>query len=294
MLDTEAYNLAQRQLQSTQMKIHIKIWSAALGLLLGAGQALAGNITIGDPNSLGETLSGWYKGGSGPASEYQEVEPGMQSGPSWDLVAFTATPGQGKLGVLSGYDLANGFSNTTLGDIFISEGVPSWMPEGTDYTQFTSNVFNFDYALRLDIPNNQYSVIALDANTMLENAYYYNDPNNYNAASNPWRVSNNHGPLNVIGTYALSYTNGLNSGLASGLAGFAVSSSYKYYVELQNMNWYTATEATLHLTMECGNDNLFGYTQGGFQRVPDGAATVALLGLGLLGLATVRRFAVRS
>jgi len=303
------------------MKTTSQIFSiiSASALLLTAPLAKAGNITIADNNTgsivngtlYTETSSGWYQGGgyvTGPASEYQEVEPGMQTGAQWDLAAFV-NPGTGYLGVLSGYNLAAGYAGTTIGDIFVSVHPGSITPYGdpnSSYPQYNLNSqFNYNFAIHMDFATNSYTVIQLDANTVLENGEYAGGNGNYNSASQPWAVATTTGGLaggdlgTVISTGYMYYTNTLDTGTASSLAGFSVTSDYSYYAQV-GTSWLkpyldpTNPQALFKLTMSCGNDNMLGYETSGFQTVPDNAATISLIGFGVLMLAGVAKFRARQ
>jgi len=296
-------------------------------LLLGASAAQAANITISDNNTgsagYSEVASGWYKGGNAylstpgatqALSEYQEVEPGMQDNANWDLAAFV-TPATGKLGVVSAYDLANGFGGTTIGDIMISVApatVIGYADPGTAYPQYiTNSVYNYNFAVKFNFVAGTYTVLKLDANTLMENGEYNSTTQggyNYNAASQPWRVanaysgaynSNNSNLGTVVTTGALTYTNTKSAASASALTGYSVTSDYKYYAEidttwLQPFLSQANPQALYKLTMECGNDNMLGLQTSGFNHVPDASATLSLLGLSFLGLVGFSKFKNRK
>jgi len=298
---------------------------AAALLLLGASVANAANITVSDNNSgsngyvedNGANYGGWYKGGptyagTGAQSEYQEVEPGMQIATGWDLAAFV-TPGAGRLGVVSAYNLAGGFGNTTIGDIMVSinpGSVTGDADPNTVYTQFAKNSsYNYNFAIKFNFATNQYTVLQLDANTLMENGEYATtNPLFSNAASNPWRVANAFGGTytsansnlgTVIETGTLYYSNTASVAAMSALTGYAVTSDYKYYAEV-GTSWLAPflpannPNVLYKLTMECGNDNMLGTQTSGFTQVPDGSATLALLGLSFLGLAGIAKFKGRK
>jgi len=303
------------------MKISKQISALVIGsaVVLGTSVAFAGNITIAD-NNTGSIVYGnpyvevndptsWYKGAglTGPTTEYQEVEPGMQTGAVWDLAAFV-TPTQGTLGVLSGYDLKNGYAGTTIGDIFVSITPGSLTPladPNTPYPQFvTDSTYHYDYAIHMNFTASiwgaagTYSVIQLAPSTVIENGEY-SGSGFYNAASQPWRVAQTLGNGTVISSGALGYTNTESSSAASLLAGFSVTSDYKYYATV-GTSWLnpiigneTNPDVIYKLTMECGNDNMLGEQTGGFQRVPDGYATLSLLGIGILAIAGASKFRTR-
>lgn len=281
---------------------------AVITALLTASSASAVNvvnITQRDPNTgswlwgttyYGEQSTGWYKGSdllqSGPASEFQEVEPGMQTGAAWDLAAFTANGlNNGTLGVLSGYDLQNGFENTTIGDIFVdTDGIgkvrfpdPNGNYDPTIVNGSTASDFDFEYAIRFDFANSLYKVYALDEYTVLQNASYFTE--NYNSASNPVRVSGT--PASAFYTDTLVYNPNFNPATLWGL-NITPTSAYKYYAELQGMNnWLRLgndDKAWFQLTMSCGNDAISGQKTGSFIITPDGGATVSLLGMSLLAI----------
>lgn len=298
--------------------------AAGLGLVIGTGQAYAvtQNITIDDPNAFGESTnsSSWYKGalagGTVQSHEYKEVEPSMTTGAQWDLVAMVADHTvltNQKLGILSSYDLKNGTSNpdtpTTIGDIFVSTA-PGSVNSYSDnpnynYVQYAKNgtlPFNYNFVLKMNFTLNNYSVIQVDSNTVFENAMYYNTPQNYNAASNPWRLASTTGGLvggnlgTVIGTFGMTYTSTLLNATADSLAGFDVDSTVKHYAELQHMEWLKPyldvnnPESLFHLTMQCGNDNMWAIDSAGFRNVPDNAVTLILLGAATVAMTGFRRF----
>ncbi len=297
------------------------ITALALAGSLFSGTAFATNITIRDPNLVGETTSGWYKG-IGPSgntilgSEYEEVEPGMETGKKWDLIAFTADHSvvtNQKLGILGTFDLKNGAGSPRFvgGDIFISTN-PTQVQNYIDGFNFGPQSNNngapgrYDFALRMNFTTNSYDIYQLSATTVFENTYY--DAQNYNAPSNPWKlasVGNGVNGLTYLGNRSLSYQSVISNAAGSALAGFAVTGGSNNtigardrlnYVELNNMEWLSPylnasnPVSYFHYTMECGNDNLIGLDSTGFRRVPDQASTLVLVGLALLGLPAIRSF----
>lgn len=235
------------------------ITALALAGSLFSGHAFAVNITIQDPNRVGETSSGWYKGDDGPGgnasyfntnatltrltSEYEEVEPGMATGKRWDLIAFTAdhsVANNQKLGILGTFDLKFGASQSSPvfvgGDIFISVN-PTQVQNYVDGFNFgpTSNnngaPGRYDFALRMNFTTNSYDIYQLSASTVFENTYY--DAQNYNAPSNPWKLASvvNNG-LTHLGSRSFTYSKSgtttaqrnAYAATASTLAGFNVTS----------------------------------------------------------------------
>jgi hypothetical protein len=291
--------------------------SLGAALLIGRGYAATINVTVEDPNKGGgavptETSTGWYKGDDGiggnapylglPAQsvEYMEVEPGMAQAHAWDLVAFTANHdviSNQSIGILSGFNLKDGYQGMTSGDVFISTNrtaVINWM-DNYDFNQQSNNngapgVWN--YALRPNFGGGTYDIYALSSTTMFDDTYYWNNPNNYNAPSNPWRIVANTATL--IGTQSLNYSTTKTAAQASALAGFSVVST-PYYAEFNHVETFLAgqNDVYMHFTMLCGNDNLMGQDTAGFLQVPDNAATLILLGVSLLGLLGIGRYTKR-
>ncbi len=303
------------------------ITALALAGSLFSGHAFATNITIQDPNAVGETSSGWYKGNGGGyvngnatntriTSEYEEVEPGMATGKRWDLIAFTADHSNAndqKLGILGTFDLKFGAAQSSPvfvgGDIFISVN-PTQVQNYVDGFNFGPQSNNngapgrYDFALRMNFTTNSYDIYQLSATTQFENTYY--DAQNYNAPSNPWKLASvvNNG-LTHLGSRSFSYNANVSNAAGTTLAGFNVASGANNtlyareklnYVELNNMEWLSPylnannPVSYFHYTMECGNDNLIGLDSTGFRRVPEQASTLVLVGLALLGLPAIRSF----
>jgi len=297
-------------------------------LLLGATAANAANITINDNNTgsngyvedNGSSNSGWYKGGptyagTGAQSEYQEVEPGMQLGAVWDLAAFV-TPGSGRLGIVSGYNLGAGYGNTKIGDIMVSLNPGSlngFADPGTVYPHYVANsAYGYDFAVKFNFTTSTYTVLQINSQTLMENGEYNSDQYggyDYNAASQPWRVANafsgNYDAAHgynlgtVVATGSLYYSNTASVAAMTSLTGYAVTNEYKYYAEI-GTSWLAPflpannPSVLYKLTMECGNDNMLGTQSSGFTQVPDASATIAMLGLGFLGLAGVAKFKGRK
>ncbi|MCX6952682.1 MAG: VPDSG-CTERM sorting domain-containing protein [Verrucomicrobia bacterium] len=314
----------------TSKKTSVALTAAVL--LLGASVAHAANITISDNNTgsngsaedNGSGNSGWYKGGAAylatsgatqAKSEYQEVEPGMQIGAAWDLAAFV-TPGSGRLGVVSAYNLGAGYGNTTIGDIMVSlnpSSLGGYADPGTPYPHYVANsAYGYNFAVKFNFTNSTYTVLQINANTLMENGEYNTNQYggyNYNAASQPWRVANaysgNYDAAHgynlgtAIYTGSLYYSNTASVAAMSALTGYTVTNEYKYYAEI-GTSWLnsflppTNPSVLYKLTMECGNDNMLGTQTSGFNQVPDASATAALLGLGFLGLAGFAKFKGRK
>lgn len=188
--------------------------------------------------------------------------------------------------------------------------------------------FQWDFAIKLvwtSATGGNYQVYSLTNNSVLENGEYSNNNGNYNAASMPWKLAsstgNGYGVDNLSGpkdygiltSLGSTFTYDDNAGAdAAGrlTAGTAFTDStlnstfnvdgvqstdYKNFLQLDNMGWLASFQDSahtdyFHTTMWCGNDDLWGSTAVGFQvGVPDGGMTLAMLGLGLAGLAGFSR-----
>lgn len=273
------------------MKRNFVYLGVVIGLMASSVFSWGINITVGDPNSAGETSAGWYRGGSDTASEFGEVEPAMGKGPDWDLQAFAYN--SGNLSILSGFNQKDGYNNVSLGDLFVG-GAAANHPDGFDYDQYERNSAFYDYAfvIKLDFDNGKYNVYDLrgtDAD-WVENAYFWDNRENDNAASGPWRYDLDHSGNSGA---TLFWTGELTYGIvdnptANGLAGLNVGRGTHYVSTLFDLSWLNSFGAVpLHLTLECGNDNMSGIKPG--DKIPDGGATLLLLGFGISGLALIRR-----
>jgi hypothetical protein len=310
------------------MKTNRQISALIIGaaVLLGAPAAFAGNITVADNNTGSNGYSevaaaGFYSGGSwySNSAEYGEVEPGMLTGAVWDLAAFV-NPTTGRLGVLSGYNLGGYTDGTTIGDIFVAvnHGITPYADPNTPYPPYVLNSqYGYDFAVHFNFGNSTYSVIKLDGNTALANGEYNSVTANgqwyvnSNSASQPWQVATTLTGVNltganlgtVINTGTLSYYSSFTptSSAQIALTGYNFTSDYHYYAEistswlapyLNHTTGYT-NDVTYKLTMLCGNDNMVGEQTAGFQLVPDGGATLSLLGISFLALCGLANFRKR-
>jgi hypothetical protein len=206
----------------------------------------ATNITVSDGSNNGYS-SNWYG-----TNEDNEVEPNCYTGQEWDLEAFLLDGTT--LTVVSGYDLKGGYEGTYAGDLFVEN-------DGTA---------GYDFVYDIDWSSGNYNLYEVDASGLvnilggpLEILYNWNsNPVSYSPLTNQnSQMSGNVNYQTISGTYQ-----GL-LGASHNIASFDVSE-------------FAGQEATFHLTMSCGNDNLIGHSN---VPVPE-PGTVSLMLLGLLSL----------
>jgi VPDSG-CTERM exosortase interaction domain len=245
------------------MNSRMKIQLVIAGSLICAGSVLASpvNVTIYD----GQTASGYV--GSGIGGEDNDTEPGTIKSDAWDLEALGYTASTRKLDVIGTYNFATGETahgkTYRAGAIFIGSG--SSLPGAHDWS----------YAYVLNFNNNTYS---------LYNSFSIVLPTDI-PASSPWTITSS---ANPVATGSFDYLTGL-----ANPDGFDLTVMNSGYANQHNMISLSLTDLPaellsdfyIHTTMECGNDVLNGY----HQSVPDSGMTLGLLGMGITGLALIRR-----
>ena len=252
----------------------------AWGLSCGYGFALTlgENITINDlmPNP-----------GIGVGGEDNECEAGMVQNQAWDLEGFFLDGFT--LAMVGGYDFVNGLDGYTSGDIFIDvDGEVDFGGDDSNANRGVNDIYNtfgYDYVLDINFTESQYSVFAIDSNTILQSVHY----NDLNAGSNPWQFDNSKNNLIALAGFAnvaFDYKPGLSDTDVQGLSGEYDVHSVTPAVTTHNAALFDVsflgygTAFTVHNTMGCGNDNLMGH---GTTPVPEpGTVVLMLLGVGAL------------
>jgi hypothetical protein len=276
-------------MKSTLTKLHLLV-SAALATGTLMATPFGTNITISDGNYAG---SGWY---SNREDQETENNPNTVTSQQWDLEGMFLDGY--KLTLVGGYDFKNGVTwtdrhNYKSGDIFIDVngnavyGPANAASGATHYgsgphAATTTNAFGYDYVLDLNYTTMTYNVIALTSTSLVTRVMDV-------ASSNPWMYHSGGTPVVGYQNVAFTYTAGLTNA-STGFAGDSTNStswstgSNKHYALGVDLGFIAGYTATIHYTMECGNDNLMGRAH-----VPDAGATALLLGLGLAGLLGLRR-----
>lgn len=265
----------------------------AVAALLGcATQVMAKNITIqdynGGPTSPIHPGATWTFGGgavSGVGGEDNETEYGTVREQRWDLEAFSKIGN--KLYIIGGYDFALGAINGRPGDLFIKIGSAATYTPTSDPSGGTvlNSMYLYNYAVNLTgglVGGGPVRVTTLSGtsvlNTVINDAF----------GSNPWKLNGTAGSP----TTAMTYNSGLTATEVgtltgvSGLLGYDGNNLHNVVgIDLGFLGSIpVGTEVFLSYTMECGNDSLKGRF-----RVPDGGATLMLLGLGLGALGVAGR-----
>jgi hypothetical protein len=277
-------------MKSTLAKLNLLVSAAlATGTLMATPFGI--NVTMSDGNYSG---SGWY---SNREDQETETNPATVTSQAWDLEGMFMHGTQ--LTLVGGYDFKNGVTwsdgyNYRSGDIFIDvNGDADYGPAnaGTGATHYgsgphaatTANTFGYDYVLDLNYTTMTYNVLALSTSSLVTRVVDVE-------SSNPWTYYSGGtavlGYQNVAFTYTAGLTNAFTGfqGDGTNSTSWSTGTNNTHYALAVDLLFIAGADATIHYTMECGNDNLMGYTH-----VPDAGATALLFGLGLAALVGFRR-----
>lgn len=272
---------------------------------------------------------GTFTNDTNSQNEDNEVERG-NDGPSaiatqeWDLEGFFWNDGSGFIGMVGGWDWVNnsrGFSGFSpeqnpghegegSGDIFLSVGVG-----GPDYGDNSASPWNYNFVMDIDWEGatdnggGSYSVsfdlIALTPPTgggddwgdgvyELGTTVEDSDPFRYHAAGNDATIGS--GTI-LVQLNAASPITISGEGAAYNFDGDSTNDDHhQAWVSAFDTTWFAdnlnddTEDWYVHHTMFCGNDNLMGAEGPSFDPPIPEPASIALLGIGMAGLALRKRF----
>lgn len=217
------------------------------------------NITAYDGYSSG---TGWYG-----MQEDQETEPGTVTSQAWDLEGIYYNPANGNVAIVGGWDFKNGATGYTYAGPDQTGGLTTKQIDSGDVFIFNSLYPTEGYGIHLNFSNSKYSEFYLD----LEDSSVALSHTSYISQSNPYRFTGGEWWADGI----LDYYPGLSDADVGGLQGGS-----HYMIVLNDLGLYG--NETIHFTYECGNDMIESTP------VPE-PTTMLLLGLGLIGVAGIRR-----
>ena len=272
------------------MKYNKSLVFSTAAMLAFATPSFAKNITVNDTQSANS--AGWGAPGKGQGGEDQETEPGTLANQGWDLEAFTLNGHS--LKIVSGYDLLNGNNPYGLGDIFIGRAnTAKW--KSSDFSGTDGQIngindnsrFKYDYVIHFNnrsgtsIGTGTFDVYKLSGLTSEKF-----DETVFKGLSNPYMLNVDRSrELRKVGSGVMNVTVNPTSTLTLE-DGTQVTGGSHFIGEVDllsaNVKLSQTDDNLFHLTMKCGNDTLVG-------RVPDGGATLSLLGFAVSGLSLLSR-----
>lgn len=258
----------------------------------GVGQVMAApygtDITINDQAPVFAT--------SLPANEDGETEPGCLTGQGWDLEGFQQSGAT--LTIIGGFNFATGVVGgyqEDLGALFLKNtGAPGYgaasQPIGNlgtgDHNSLVANNMNwsYDYAILFNFgATNTYTLWQDNTGNYSAKVILHGwDGRAAGDVSNPWSISTATGDgwTQLGGTNTFNYYTGMldgQTGYTGGLHNVITGIDLSFLCTAPGLNDLT----WLHLTYDCGNDNLMGQVPPNSVPIPPSAL---LLGSGLVGL----------
>lgn len=288
---------------------HIKTTIVGVGAVLAGLSASAIDITISENQgttdfkfgSAANINAGAFvnNGGTIKNSEDQEVAAFAIANQTWDLEAFTLLGN--KLSVVAGFDMKSGQAHgsvtaagvtggtlytTPMGDIFLNVGSPVDARTTTSSPNPDGDGFDFDYVIKftsITAGGVSYDVYKASDVTASPNTgpFQINPPsallNGYLYKATP------NGGASPLYSGSATYSDNVSSAASGGylgtyhdiIGGISIDPT-KLAINAQTVYVYT--------TVGCGNDIM----EGKF-RIPDGGLSLALFGMGLIGLGGMRR-----
>ena len=256
----------------------------AVGLISGASRSFASpvNITVADNDPVATTFA---PGQGGQGGEDNETEHGTTPGQVWDLEAMVVNGST--LYLVGGFNFLAGEGGYKPGDLFIKVGGtnPGFQPLSAPGT-VDNSVYGYSYVVDLTQPvgaTGSFATVNSLSSGSLFDSVAFDD-----RGANPWRY--NSGGTNVA-NQGIGYVAGLADGDPIlgflGVGGLTGGWHNILAIDLSFLSVAAGNTVYFSYTMECGNDSLKGEYGGGFDRVPDGGASVFLISLGLGAMALV-------
>lgn len=266
----------------------------ALGVTTAVAGPLGTDITISDGNFKG---SGWY---SDREDNETETNPNTINTQVWDLEGMYSDASA--LTIVGGFNFQTGVTHAGHtyrgGDLFIDVTGDAVYGQaangGSGLGGVVTNSFGYDYVLDFNSSYTSYTVFQVSESSLVSRGTDV-------ASSNPWSYVSGGtavagyesvavGGLGLLdhSVYSVLTTYGSTSpGLKGDGLGLPTSDLH-YYLTVDLSFLPADTLATLHYTLECGNDNLMGqYTTP--TSVPEGGSTLLLAAASMLALFTFSR-----
>ncbi|CAN2041823.1 putative PEP-CTERM protein-sorting domain-containing protein [Candidatus Magnetomoraceae bacterium gMMP-15] len=258
----------KKALQTATFLLAAIFFISEIAMATTLGEIVKGeNITIFDGQN--KYNSGWFG-----TQEDQEVEHNSLTGQQWDLEAFYWDDLSKTLFAVGGFDFKDGQSSRETGDLFFFGDV-------VDYVfDFKRN--NNDDNLKMTENNDQYDSWTGNYNIKKGNSLDTTGVTNNTVSTTDFTYDGTYDKNNYT-EYEYKFYEGLTDGL--GLTGGS-----HYVMEFAGLDSNIVNAITngseLHLTMECGNDDLRGKNP--TSAVPE-PSTILLFSIGIIGLVGLRR-----